>query len=229
MVKKHWCFAEQGSFHRENNKPCEDKVISGKRGGMHYVALADGAGSLKYSAEGAECAVHAIVEYVSDNFERLLSESMMKAKYLIVDHVLYALKKKADGRNLKEFGSTLLFVGVKNGKYIMFHLGDGGIIAGNERFQILSRPMNGETKTHTFLTTTKDVYKFTRLERGIVQKEHFAVVSDGCYDIFCNKNVGQNFWGNIVSIKYDKEKVKTLIKSCTKSKDDYSISFMSIA
>ena len=154
MNKKIWCFAEQGNIHKKNNIPCEDKVISGVKEGMRYIALADGAGSLKCCAVGAQCAVEAVVEYVSKNFERLLTESLSKTKYIILNHVLYSIKQKAGARNIKDFGSTLLFVGVKNDKCIVFHLGDGLIAAEyNTEFKVISAPMNGINKKYTYKRT----------------------------------------------------------------------------
>lgn len=81
MGKIHWSFAKAGKVHMERMVPCEEAVGSDSKEGMDYIVLADGAGSLQHSAEGAECAIEVITDYVAENFERLLNEDMAKPKY----------------------------------------------------------------------------------------------------------------------------------------------------
>lgn len=231
MKKNHWCFAERGEFHKQNNMLCEDKVISGEKMGMQYIALADGAGSLKYCAEGAECAVNAIAEYVADNFERLLSESLIKAKYTIWSYVIYSIKEISMGRNIKMFGSTLLFVGVKNGKYISFHLGDGFIAAKSKTtFKVISPPMNGLSKRYTYLTTTDEAYKFVRLLRGDDRYTAFLLSSDGCDEEIINEEKRvQHVIEEMLEKKHGEKKLRNYLnKRKEKLQDDYSMAFMTV-
>lgn len=230
MKNIQWSFAETGRIHQQVFKSCEDKAINGDMQGMRYIALADGAGSLKYCAEGAQCSVKAIAEYVSENFDRLLYEDTQKVKYIIMNHILFSLKKSAGIRDIKEFGSTLLFVGVKNGKYILFHQGDGTIFANSTHgFKNISSPMNGISSQYTYLTTTHDGYKYARLLRGENIYNMFLLCSDGCDEILAPSR--RTIRSEIMYMLYKDADIKTVkdyIKNNGTPTDDYSVSFMKI-
>jgi len=225
MNEKSWSISCAGAHHKKENIPCEDYSSSGKKNGMKFIVIADGAGSLENSKEGAEIAGKAIVDYVSRNFERLYSEDVARAKFFIMNHILFSIKQKRRDREIKSFGSTLVFLGVKKGQLIMFHLGDGAILAENrDKYNIISKPMNGESKSHTWLTTTKDAHKFARFDRGISTSNFYVAVSDGCYHIFENMDEGMLLWNNILN-EDTGEKIKKYIEAdCI---DDFSFSVMS--
>lgn len=224
MQKKSWNLSCAGKYHSSKNIPCEDYSHSGEINGMKYIVVADGAGSLENCREGAIIAASSIVGYVSKRFEGLFLEDIARVKFFIMNHVLFSIKQAKKDRDLKSFGSTLVFLGIKDGRFIMFHLGDGAILAGKEnKYHIISKPMNGESKRHTWLTTTKDAYKFARVDRGIATADFYVAVSDGCYSIFENMDDGLILWNNIINGD-TAEQAKSYIESdCT---DDFSFSVM---
>ena len=225
MNEKSWNISCAGMYHKSKNILCQDYSDSGEVNGMRFIVIADGAGSLENSNEGSQLAGEAIVEYVSKNFERLYVEDVARVKFFVINHVLFSINQKREGRELKSFGSTLVFLGIKNGQFIMFHLGDGAILAGNKgKYDIISKPMNGESKRHTWLTTSKDAYKFARFDRGISVSDFYVAVSDGCYTAFENVNEGMPLWNDLLN-ENTRERIKDYIEA--DCKDDFSFSIMS--
>lgn len=226
MNEKSWSISCAGTYHQAQNIPCGDYSNSGEKNGMKFIIVADGAGSLENSREGAEIAGKAIVEYISENFERLFFEDTARVKYFVLSHISYRLKQKANERDLKTFGSTIVFMGIKENKYIMFHLGDGAILAGEEnKYHIISKPMNGETSKYTWLTTTKDAYKFARFDRGLAKERFYVAISDGCYNMFENVHSGLIYWNTLTNKNAD-ENIKRYIESGFE--DDFSFSVMAV-
>ena len=224
-MNKCWSFSNAGEYHFKRGLQCQDAADSGVKKGMSYIVVADGAGSFANSKEGAERSVQAVVEYVSDNFERLFEETVLRAKYFITNYIVYELRKIADQKDFKSFGSTIVFLGIKKNRYILYHLGDGAIFSGTKEYHLMSVPTNGETKNSTFLTTTEHAYKFAKLDRGTVTDKYFVAVSDGAYDLFCRQSE-KTIWEYIIN--QDVEHIQEYIKSVHNIDDDYSISFMTV-
>ena len=61
--------AVQGLGHKDKDVPCQDKVYNLTKNGVTAIALADGAGSAKFSHYGAELVTTYICEKFCNDFE----------------------------------------------------------------------------------------------------------------------------------------------------------------
>lgn len=150
-------------------------------GSVYLIAVADGAGSAKYSREGSRRAVRSVVDYLSP---RLVSEDWEsddvqeskdgKVAQMLISAANNALVQldafcKAENQKpsatekyaLKDFNTTLLVAAVKilsNGsrKVVSFSIGDGAIAwVEPQKSELLCAPDGGEYSGQTrFLTTT---------------------------------------------------------------------------
>jgi len=122
------------------------------------ISLADGAGSCRYAAEGAELACARIHEYMRINFTRAAApENLWEMRSFIARDLKFALETLATTLdcNVSEVGSTLLYAGTNSEKLVTVHLGDGCIygICKNE-VRVISAPENGRSEQFTYLTTS---------------------------------------------------------------------------
>jgi hypothetical protein len=180
-----------GRGHLKDNIPCQDKTYFLKRNNVYVSALADGAGSAKYSHFGAEIASRSICEYLADNFNIVYNSEATAVKQTIIDTLTTQLKIKADGLKceIKELASTLLAIAIYEDTCIIAHIGDGLIgCMHNGKLQILSFPNNGEYSNSTYFTTTANAIKYIELKKGnIADISGIVLMSDGTCDSFYSK------------------------------------------
>lgn len=190
-----WHFTEcaiQGRGHLKNDVPCQDKTTVLKENNVYIIALADGAGSAKYSHFGAENIINTVAKSLSTNFDRYFLHEI--ANYVITEiynEYYENLCKLATSMNctVKDLASTLLFVAVKDDRFILGHLGDGLIgYLKNNYLKIASLPNNGEFSNETYFSTSKDAINHMKLAKGSVKDINgFVLMSDGTADSFYNK------------------------------------------
>lgn len=103
--------AVQGLSHLGKNIPCQDKVCSLSKNDVTTIALADGAGSAKFSHFGAECVTKFICENFCQNFDIFFeNEDGISVKKSIVNDIKEQLRELLKEKDC-EFGdlaSTLL-------------------------------------------------------------------------------------------------------------------------
>lgn len=180
-----------GSSHIKNGTPCQDCIHSLTRNGVVCIALADGAGSYKYSDTGAEIACTAVTEYLTSEFDRFFSLPSLETKRFIIHGIRTRLGHKASvlDTSKTELSSTLLFVAIKNDNFLIGHLGDG-IICGeiNDDLVLLSAPENGEFANTTYFVTSRNYEEHFRVYRGNVSKfNSFYLMSDGAAEALFHK------------------------------------------
>lgn len=175
-----------GRGHLTKNIPCQDRtfeLISKHSTGVFYgLSLADGAGSYKFSDIGAEIVTKEILTYLKSNFSNLLQVKNTSKKIIKNIEERLAVESKNRGINIKELSSTLLFVVIKNDKFIVGHIGDGviGVLDKDNKISVLSHPDNGEYSNSTFFTTTDSYPDRLRVIKGsIVDSTGFILMSDG--------------------------------------------------
>lgn len=144
----------QGRSHRVDGSPCQDQVFRAVYpDGTTVVALADGAGSARFSHYGADLVVRRAGTIVAGEFDRLFratnNAASMRGRLVAAlqadlsglatrgvkvskrDRDRLDLPNKADqpriSCSLRELSSTLLVVAIKNDRFIALHLGDGVI------------------------------------------------------------------------------------------------------
>lgn len=186
------CDTSTGKLHQELNKPNQDALYHIHNNHVFSAVLADGAGSHRYSEEGAQVAAVTISNYLFLNYKKLLNASDSYIQNEVISVVSFALTEKAkekDLKNISNFGSTLLFLLSDGKQYLIGHLGDGVIMGSfNGRLTVISFPENGEYPNSTFLTTSFDAQKHLRIIRGeLLDFDGFLLLTDGIFPNLFNK------------------------------------------
>ena len=122
----------QGRSHEKNDIPCQDRTYELVTKGFGAIALADGAGSCEASHIGAHHITKTVVHYIKKRFA-YLTKLKYPHKHLqkqIENDLKWLAQTKK--KEFKELSSTLLFVVIKNGRFIAGHI--GGV------FKILCQP-----------------------------------------------------------------------------------------
>ena len=186
---------QQGSRHKANNQPCEDRTYALSKNGVDVIALADGAGSSKYthSAIGAECVTNVISEFFCNNFDKFYEkEDVEELRAVVMTVCQRALKKKAEELELDSiarFSSTLLCVAIKGERVIVCHIGDG--VIGKltpEGTQVVSAPENGEFASTTYFITNPRADEYIHIIKEEKQDAvSYFLMSDGTSDYVYNK------------------------------------------
>jgi serine/threonine protein phosphatase PrpC len=202
MILQKWkqCgIAVQGKDHIGAGVPCQDNVATAHANGVHAIALSDGGGSRRFSQVGSEHSTKAACALLTERFDDFytrmeqIKKGHPKADKLllglrleILDAVMTALRAQVTPeRALPDFGCTLQFAAVKDGRYIAGHVGDGVIAAlyqqGIERrVEVLSHPENGDGPNITYFVTDHDAKDHLRLTHGECrQLEGILMMSDG--------------------------------------------------
>ena len=218
----------QGQRHHEQNRRCEDYAASFQSGDVVSVAVADGAGTLSDSADGAMIAARTASVYIAENFEKIYnSENQEKEKYFIIEAIKYEIERLYQREDFESFGSTLLCVTTKDNRYIAVHLGDGVIGTTNfdkSKKSVFSAPMNGLTKNQTYLTGMKNAYKYLRLYTGHTDDiSEFIMFTDGISDVFMNED---NYSMQFDTGKLIGDESAAYLKEKYAGSDDYSFAIM---
>lgn len=184
--------AVQGRGHIKTDTPCQDKVRFFYENETSVIALADGAGSATMSHFGAEFVTKKICELLTLQFDIYYEEDDgATIKRVIVGTLIDGLGKLAQDLNceVKDLASTLLAAAVKNGKYIILHIGDGVIgYVKNGDLKIASHPENGEFINTTVFVTSKDALSTMKMMKGQLNGiTGFALMSDGTEASLYNK------------------------------------------
>lgn len=184
--------AVQGRGHFKTDMPCQDKTNYLCKNETSVIALADGAGSATMSHFGAEYVTKKICELLTQQFDVYYNENDGVAiKRVIVGILMDGLEKLAQELDclVKDLASTLLVVAVKNGKYLILHIGDGVIgYVKNKEIKVASHPENGEFVNTTVFVTSKDVLSTMKLMKGQLNGiTGFVLMSDGTEASLYNK------------------------------------------
>lgn len=176
-----------GKRHIADGRGCQDYSFSLSSDSVTAVALADGAGSAAYGAEGAAVTAETVCNYVCRNFDRIYeNENADKEKFFVIEAVRYELENRYQTEDFADYNSTLLCAAVKGDRCLILHLGDGAvgrIDKGEDKFSVLSAPMNGLTKSQTYLTGMKNAYMHLRLYKLSVKNlTALLLLTDGLAD-----------------------------------------------
>ena len=178
----------RGKGHVKEKLPCQDRTYSIVDKSIAVISLADGAGFYTHSQIGAEIAVKTVCEFLKKEFNSLYKNEDVITKHEIHNKLYVRLKKTAKSLSvdLDELSSTLLFVAVKEDKFIAGHIGDGvigvlGILDGEEEeVEVLSHPENGEYANETYFVTSPNAINHFRITKGEIDNTiGFILMSDG--------------------------------------------------
>ncbi|MBQ9777756.1 MAG: protein phosphatase 2C domain-containing protein [Clostridia bacterium] len=231
MILQKWkqCGAVlQGKDHVAAGVVCQDNVASASANGVHAIALSDGGGSRKFSQVGSEHSTRAVCQLLTEKFDDFYERQqqiaqggpkaeklLLRLKLEILDTVLDALRAQVTAeRALPDFGCTLQFAAVKNGRYIAGHVGDGVIAALYQRgltrrVEVLSHPENGDGPNITFFVTDHNAKDHLRLVHGeCFQLEGILMMSDGPEEVLYNATGGMHqntlkLFDNYAGVQHD--------------------------
>lgn len=184
--------AVQGRSHVKSGTPCQDKVYSCSKNKCDVIALADGAGSAKYSHFGAERITQVMGDAICENFDVLFNENDGAAvKRKLIDDITLCLDDMAKEIECerKDLASTFLLAAVCEERYIIIHIGDGVIgYLKDDELKVASHPENDEFANVTYFTTSKNVLsKINILKGNLGNINGFALMSDGTEFSFYDK------------------------------------------
>lgn len=176
--------AMQGRAHLRENIPCQDKTSTSERNGVRCIALADGAGSASLSHFGAQAAVEAITELLSERFAEFYNSPAaedVKSSIVLAIYAALEATRETCGCQMSDLASTLLFVAVKDNAYIIGQIGDGVIVFCRDgSLKVASKPENGEFANLTWFTTSPNPENHLRLFKGNLSGiTGFILMSDG--------------------------------------------------
>ncbi len=188
----------QGAKHKSENRPCEDRTYALSKNYVDVIALADGAGSAKYShsANGAECVTKTICEFFCNNFDKFYEKSdVEELKNVIVavcQHSLLELATEMELDDISRLSSTLLCVAVKNEKAIICHIGDGVIgKLTTTGIQVVSLPENGEFIGTTYFVASPNAQShMSIIKESTEDVVSYFMMSDGTQEYVFSKSSG---------------------------------------
>ena len=149
--------SKTGIEHQKRNLENQDACFSEIQEGENAcLCIADGAGSKKHAALGAQQLVQKLCTTLMQNASELFQKAEQEISDFLSEEIHRLLREVAKAKNVefRELSSTLLFTLTNGETYITGHLGDG-VILGEQgsKWSVLSLPQNGQTARTTYLTT----------------------------------------------------------------------------
>ncbi len=218
-------FSHKG-IEQDLNRDC---CVSFVKGECIGIGLSDGAGSKNKSHIGAREIMAKVLQYVVTNIAVLLEEEK-SIKYNVFREIEFSLDELAREQTSDrgEYGATFLMVCIYKNRYLAVHIGDGLIGYTTEKnVQILSHPCNGICRQYTYLTTSKNLYKYMNVYSGNIDKiQQFFLISDGVTEkMYDRVNMNDFFQKSILNRDY--QEIEDYLNS-SPCRDDYSLICVSI-
>lgn len=193
----------RGRSHDKAHIPCQDATYYDSDGKVQAIALADGAGSARFSGYGAQLVTQKACRYIVRNFHSVFAfEDGVKVKTDIVKYLLSELDKRklairekpgnADCE-IHDLACTFLMVAVSEDSFILAHIGDGVIgYMRNGELKVATAPDNGEFANVTTFVTSANALGAMRLIKGSLDGiSGFILMSDGTENSLYDKQVGK--------------------------------------
>lgn len=189
----------QGRKHFERNEPCEDSVNYILGSNITTVAVADGAGSKKYShaKDGADAVTKAVCNFFEAKFDNFFDSTNELELRTVIQTICHkALKERAGELGLdsiETLASTLLTVSIKGNKAVCIQIGDGliGRMVHGEP-ETITLPQNGEYASSTYFVNDAEAYKMIQVRKMFLNgTSHVFLMSDGIADCMFNDFTGE--------------------------------------
>ena len=236
----------RGRSHEIENSPCQDSIFYKSYGNKSFIALGDGAGSKKFSQIGSKVITSKICDILNRNFDYIYKAKASEAKEFIIGKLWDSLQEQATKKEvaINELSSTLMFIGIKDSKVIIGHLGDGMIcMKKGDKIEILSKSEEREYSNMTYFVSPKNTAKLNLFKGGLeVLKlvKGFFLFTDGCENFLYSKKLnsinpilsGVLEFLNKKSEKQVNKQLKLSINNCIRDKktfDDCSLGILSIS
>ncbi|MGB3652568.1 MAG: PP2C family serine/threonine-protein phosphatase [Rivularia sp. (in: cyanobacteria)] len=188
---------EVGTSHQKQGLPCQDFADFRTFDNVIIGAVADGAGSAKYSDIGAKLAVEAVLEYFTEFSQRLqkrkcweqsfsqpLSEKTAKKRFKnALKKVNTALQKQADEKDysVNDLACTLLVFVATPDWIAAMQIGDGFIVVRSQdsEYQMLFQPDKGEFANETTFVTSTNALDDMQIKVFSEKPEFICASTDG--------------------------------------------------
>ncbi|MDF0552125.1 PP2C family serine/threonine-protein phosphatase [Kamptonema sp. UHCC 0994] len=175
-----------GTSHEKRSQPCQDahrwKLLTG---GILVAAVADGAGSATLAEVGAQIAVTASVEAISQNqqtwfeddssWHQLLTEALKTARE--------AVEAEAKVREVRarDLASTLILAIATPSLLAVAQIGDGAAVVGDSEGNVIAVtvPPCGEYINETIFLISDNALETAQLQVWRGKLTHLALFSDG--------------------------------------------------
>jgi serine/threonine protein phosphatase PrpC len=181
-----------GTSHEQQKIPCQDCGNYRIFNDVIVGAVADGAGSAKYSQIGAELAVETVIKCFADinelpdkqGFSQPLSEMEAKEVFTkFVKDVITALNKKADNNDysVHDLACTLLVFIATPEWVAAMQIGDGFMVVRSQdaEYQLLFEPDKGEFFNETTFVTSANALKEMQVQVISGKQEFICASTDG--------------------------------------------------
>ena len=222
----------QGIFHKEREIPNQDCIKTFRHNNIAGCAMSDGCSSAEYAvpASAINCNVAEILSRDSVIWE--YSEREFKQRVLNE----YRKQFELSGYPYEELSATTAFViiNTETNEYIAFSVGDTGVLTYDEEmnFSVFLEPKNGIRKTITYFTNDDTAVKvYSCYRRGkIFDISGFVLYTDGAEYIEKHSSMLKSLINSINTSDegYDEEENRLFEKLKEQSKDDISISVLSL-
>lgn len=174
-----------GKGHLKYNKVCQDSNKKYQKK-INILTLADGAGSKSHSHIGSKLLTNEICTYLKENFNKIYDGEYISIRDNLMEYLVKKLKNKQYNLSLSsidQLASTLLFVAIKDDKFITGHIGDGVIgYVKNNKLKVISKPENGEYANATYFIHPS-FKNMLRLGKGEIKDINgFILMTDGGED-----------------------------------------------
>lgn len=209
MIFDFECESKTGQKPKKYTNENQDAFYARDNGKWCCLCVADGAGSKRYSSKGAKWLVQDLCDYLIENASNLFEQNEEQIRKQVMSCIRQSLSKTVKHQNVavSELSSTLLCVLTDGVNCLLLHLGDGVILAVREGYlNVLSFPMNGNSKRSTALTTMTTAEQHLRIQK--VSCDSISIVwlmTDGAmYKVF-QENYGLN--GDSLSMPMIRQKL----------------------
>ncbi|MBK1987568.1 protein phosphatase 2C domain-containing protein [Sphaerospermopsis aphanizomenoides BCCUSP55] len=181
-----------GTSHKDQKIPCQDYGNYRIFNDVIVGAVADGAGSAKYSHIGSKVAVETVIQCFTEInqypdkqglSQPLDKEEAKKVFTEIVNHVIAELKKQAENKDysVNDLACTLLVFIATPEWVAAMQIGDGFIVMGSQdtEYQMLFKPDKGEFFNETTFVTSVNALEEMQVEVFSGKQEFICAATDG--------------------------------------------------
>lgn len=187
---REFAYQVRGKSHVMDGKPGQDRFRYESRSGIKVLCLADGAGSAKFSQNGAQTVVTAGCDFAIARFESGQASRQNLDGYALHAHLIERLTETATrlGCELKDLASTFLCVAIAESYFVAVQIGDGVIGAlRHGELEMVTLPDNGEFANVTTFVTSKNAASTIQIVSGDIEGyTGFILMSDGTADSLYN-------------------------------------------
>jgi hypothetical protein len=195
MMTEGWRYAFTsvvGTSHIRDELPCQDasdcQVLHTQAGTPVLVALvADGAGSARHSAEGAQLACTLLCDEIATLLDTGGAIEELTRDFVVawLTHFQHAIAERAEGQGCaaREFACTLLAAIVGEESGVFFQVGDGAIVVADrdepDEYGWIFWPQRGEYENMTMFITDPRAADYLEHEIKTWRYAEIALFTDG--------------------------------------------------